>query len=58
MAEVFGSAGEAVQVGGAYECSECGHREHLAAGASFPPDHHPGKPFTLYVKDEEPVEAQ
>jgi hypothetical protein len=57
MAEVFGSAGESVVVGGEYECSECGHREHLAAGGTFPADHHPEKPWTLYVADGKAVEA-
>lgn len=52
MAEIFGRAGDPVTVGGAYECSECGHRIHLAAGETFPPDHHPEKPWTLYLKDE------
>jgi hypothetical protein len=52
MAEIFGTAGDPVTVGGAYECSECGHRIHLAGGETFPPDHHPEKPWTLYLKDE------
>ncbi len=52
MAEIFGTAGDPVPVGGAYECSECGHRIHLATGERFPPDHHPEKPWTLYLKDE------
>ncbi|HEX3458223.1 MAG TPA: hypothetical protein VHR97_09750 [Candidatus Baltobacteraceae bacterium] len=52
MAEIFGTAGEAVTVGGAYECSQCGHRIHLGSGETFPPDHHPAKPWTLYLKDE------
>jgi hypothetical protein len=52
MAEIFGKAGDEVTVGGAYECSECGHRIHLSRGDRFPPDHHPDKPWTLYLKDE------
>ncbi len=52
MAEIFGTAGELVTVGGQYECSECGFRRHLAAGETFPQDHHPDKPWTLYVRDE------
>ncbi len=51
MAEVFGNGGESVEIGGEYECSECGHRLHLAAGDVFPPDHHPEKPWTLYLRD-------
>jgi len=51
MAEVFGTQGEPVTLGGEYECSECGFRRHLAAGDSFPPDHHPEKPWTLYLAD-------
>jgi hypothetical protein len=52
MAEIFGNGGDPVAVGGEYECSECGHRIHLAAGETFPPDHHSQKPWTLYVRDE------
>jgi len=52
MAEIFGTAGDPVTTSGAYECSECGHRIHLADGETFPPDHHPEKPWTLYLKDE------
>jgi hypothetical protein len=51
MAEVFGNGGDSVIMGGQYECSECGHRVHLATGEIFPPDHHPQRPWTLYVKD-------
>jgi hypothetical protein len=51
MAEVFGTQGEPVTLGGEYECSECGFRRHLAAGDSFPADHHPEKPWTLYLAD-------
>ena len=51
MAEVFGNGGDQVTVSGEYECSECGHRVHLGEGEAFPPDHHPYKPWTLYVKD-------
>ena len=53
MAEIFGTQGEPVQVSGYYECSECGHREELKSGATFPPDHHPEKPWTLYQATEE-----
>ncbi|MBV9233375.1 MAG: hypothetical protein JO030_04975 [Candidatus Eremiobacteraeota bacterium] len=53
MAEIFGNGGEQVQVGGEYECSECGVRRHFTAGETFPPDHHAQKPWTLYVKDDE-----
>ncbi len=53
MAEIFGHGGQSVSVGGQYECSECGERRHLAAGETFPPDHHPEKPWTLYLIDEE-----
>jgi len=52
MAEIYGNGGEPVAVGGQYECSQCGHREHFSAGQTFPPDHHPEKPWTLYVRDE------
>jgi hypothetical protein len=51
MAEVFGNGGDSVPLGGEYECSECGHRMHFAAEEIFPPDHHPQKPWTLYLKD-------
>jgi hypothetical protein len=51
MAEIFGKAGDPVPVSGQYECSECGHRLHLTEGDRFPPDHHPEKPWTLYVRD-------
>lgn len=53
MAEIFGSDGDPVTVSGEYECSQCGHRETLKKGATFPPDHHPEKPWTLYVASEE-----
>ena len=52
MAEIFGNGGDQVQVSGEYECSECGHREHLSQGGVFPPDHHAQRPWTLYLKDE------
>lgn len=51
MAEVFGTSGETVAEGGEYECSECGFRRHFSQGETFPPDHHPEKPWTLYLKD-------
>jgi hypothetical protein len=51
VAEVFGSGGDQVLVGGHYECSECGHRVHLGEGDRFPPDHHPEKPWVLYLRD-------
>ncbi len=53
MAEIFGSGGEIVPVAGEYECSDCGHRIHLEKGVTFPPDHHPEKPWTLYLASEE-----
>ncbi len=52
MAEVFGNGGEPVPVSGQYECSECGFRRHFSAGETFAPDHHPYKPWTLYLKDD------
>ncbi len=52
MAEVFGNGGETVAVSGQYECSECGFRRHFSAGETFAPDHHPYKPWTLYLKDD------
>jgi hypothetical protein len=52
MAEVFGTGGEAVEISGEYECSECGYRRHFSAGKTFPPDHHAQKPWTLYLRDE------
>ena len=52
MAEIFGNAGDAVPVSGDYECSECGHRIHLQKDGVFPADHHPEKPWSLYVADE------
>jgi len=54
MAEVFGSQGATVATGGEYECSECGVRRHFAAGETFPADHHPDKPWTLYLADSAP----
>ena len=57
MAEVFGGGGDPVMESGEYECSLCGHRIHLTAGGLFPPDHHEGKPWTLYVRDEHPTQA-
>jgi hypothetical protein len=53
MAEIFGHRGESVRVSGEYECSECGHREHFKRDGIFPPDHHPEKPWTLYLATEE-----
>lgn len=38
---------------GEYECSECGVRRHLSEGERFPPDHHPQKPWVLYLRDGE-----
>lgn len=59
MSEIFGNSGDPVPVSGDYECSECGHRTHLNSSDTFPPDHHPEKPWTLYVKDdEEPATAR
>jgi hypothetical protein len=51
MAEIFGTGGDPITVSGEYECSECGYRTHLTAGGTFPPDHHPHKPWTLYLRD-------
>jgi hypothetical protein len=51
MAEIFGTAGEPVAVSGQYECSQCGFRRHFTAGENFPADHHPEKPWTLYLTD-------
>lgn len=51
MTEIFGSGGQPVVMSGEYECSECGFRQHFQAGATFPPDHHPEKPWLLYVAD-------
>ncbi len=51
MAEVFGTKGQSVEVSGEYECSECGVRVHFERGAIFPADHHPEKPWSLYVTD-------
>ena len=41
--------------GGQYECSECGFRVHFAEGDTFPADHHPEKPWALYVGDESTI---
>ncbi|MEO6913180.1 MAG: hypothetical protein ABI182_04060 [Candidatus Baltobacteraceae bacterium] len=49
MAEIFGRGGSTVPVSGEYECAECGHRERFEKDATFPPDHHPEKPWVLYV---------
>jgi hypothetical protein len=51
MPEIFGNGGDRVVVGGEYECSDCGYRLHLAAGETFPTDHHPERPWTLYLQD-------
>jgi len=53
MAEIFGTQGEPVEVSGEYECSDCGHRIALQKGMTFPQDHHPEKPWTLYLATEE-----
>jgi len=53
MAEVFGHGGDSVEVSGEYECSECGHRERFERDAVFPPNHHPDKPWTLYLAAED-----
>ncbi|HET6894756.1 MAG TPA: hypothetical protein VFH72_05170 [Candidatus Baltobacteraceae bacterium] len=53
MAEIFGKGGETVPVGGFYECSDCGHREKFERGATFPPNHHEDKPWSLYQATEE-----
>jgi len=53
MSEIFGTGGEPIAVSGEYECSECGHRQKLAKGETFPPDHHPDKPWTLYLATQE-----
>lgn len=53
MAEIFGNGGQTVEVSGQYECSECGHRQAFEQGSTFPPDHHPGKPWTLYLATQE-----
>lgn len=49
MAEIFGKGGDPVPVSGQYECSDCGHRETFEKGGTFPPDHHPDKPWALYL---------
>jgi hypothetical protein len=53
MAEIFGTGGDTVTVSGEYECSDCGFRRHFEKGETFPPDHHPDKPWTLYLATEE-----
>ena len=53
MAEIFGRGGETVPVSGEYECAECGERRHFKKDSIFPPDHHPEKPWTLYLATEE-----
>ncbi|HEV3154506.1 MAG TPA: hypothetical protein VGZ02_11930 [Candidatus Baltobacteraceae bacterium] len=53
MAEIFGKGGDSVTVSGYYECSDCGHRQRFEKGQTFPPDHHPEKPWTLYQATEE-----
>lgn len=53
MAEIFGKGGDSVPVSGFYECSDCGHRQQFVRGATFPPNHHPDKPWTLYQATEE-----
>ncbi len=52
MAEVFGHQGQTVPESGQYECAECGHRIHLSKDETFPADHHPERPWTLYLRDE------
>jgi len=52
MAEIFGTEGERIEVSGEYECSECGHREHFDKDGAFPRNHHPSKPWMLYLKDD------
>jgi hypothetical protein len=54
MAEVFGTAGEAVEVDGEYACTLCGQRRKLERGEVFPADHHEGHPWTLMVTDDLP----
>lgn len=53
MAEIFGRGGERVPVTGQYECSDCGHRRRLERDQTFPADHHPEKPWALYLAEEE-----
>ena len=53
MAEIFGKAGESVPVTGEYECAECGKRRHFNRADTFPEDHHPEKPWVLYLATEE-----
>ncbi len=53
MAEIYGHEGQPVEVAGYYECSDCGHRELFTRGQTFPPNHHPEKPWTLYQATEE-----
>jgi hypothetical protein len=54
MAEVIGTPGAVVDAAGVYGCSECGHRVTLSRGDTFPPAHHPEKPWTLMVADDGP----
>lgn len=49
MAEIFGKCDDTVTVTGEYECAECGHRQTFEKGAAFPKDHHPGRPWVLYL---------
>jgi hypothetical protein len=42
-----------VPVSGYYECSDCGHRQKMERGATFPPNHHEDKPWALYQATEE-----
>jgi hypothetical protein len=51
MAEIIGVPGTEVEVAGIYACSECGHRLTLTQGGTFPPAHHPEKPWTLMVAE-------
>lgn len=53
MSEIFGKGGDPIEVSGEYECSECGYRQALAKGGTFPPDHHADKPWTLYLASEQ-----
>ena len=57
MAEVIGVPGTSVEFAGAYACSECGHRIELRSGQTFPPAHHPEKPWMLMVAEEAPPGA-
>lgn len=53
MAEIFAKGGDTVPVSGEYECSDCGHRATFTRGATFPPNHHEEKPWTLYKASED-----